>query len=137
MTQLSAPPQASGSSAPATLRLTTAQAITRFLETQWSVRDGIARRLVPGLFAIWGHGNVFSVGQALEELATDLPLYTGKNEQSMVHAAVGFAKATCRLQTLAVSASIGPGSTNGSSRAARISVGTRMPGTNWADDDRV
>jgi 3D-(3,5/4)-trihydroxycyclohexane-1,2-dione acylhydrolase (decyclizing) len=126
VTQLTTAPPAGSTSAPASVRLTTAQAIIRFLEAQWSVRDGVARRAIPGVFGIWGHGNVFSIGQALEEVATDLPLYAGKNEQSMVHAAVGFAKAACRLQALAVSASIGPGSTNMISGAATATV-NRLP----------
>jgi 3D-(3,5/4)-trihydroxycyclohexane-1,2-dione acylhydrolase (decyclizing) len=107
-------------------RLTAAQAIVRFLEAQWSVRDGVTRRLVPGMFGIWGHGNLYGIGQALEEMATATPLYTGKNEQSMVHAAIGFAKASRRLQTLAVSASVGPGSTNMISGAATATV-NRLP----------
>ena len=126
MTELLRARTAGSPSASATVRLTAAQAIVRFLEAQWSVRDGVSRRLVPGVFGIWGHGNVFGLGQALEEVATDLPFYAGKNEQSMVHAAVGFAKATRRLQTLAVTASIGPGSTNLISGAATATV-NRLP----------
>ncbi len=105
-----------------TMRLTTAQALVRFLQVQSSVRDGIARRAIAGVFGIFGHGNVYGIGQALEEVGDELPYYQGKNEQSMVHAAIGFAKASDRLSTLACTSSIGPGATNMTSGAATATV---------------
>src|SRR5207237_10839483 len=95
-----------------TVRLTTAQAIVRYLQVQFSERDGETRRLLPGVLGIFGHGNVHGLGQALDEYGTDLTFFQGRNEQSMVHAAAGFAKATRRRSTLAVTSSIGPGGTN-------------------------
>ena len=91
-----------------TVRLTTAQALVRYLQAQWSERDGDRRRLIPGMWGIFGHGNVIGLGQALEEVGDELTFHQGRNEQSMVHAAAAFAKATRRRQTLACTASIGP-----------------------------
>ena len=81
-----------------TVRLTTAQAIVRYLQAQWSERDGDRRRLIPGMWGIFGHGNVIGLGQALEEVGDELTFHQGRNEQSMVHAAAAFAKATRRRQ---------------------------------------
>jgi len=98
----------------ATVRLTVAQAVVRFLANQYSERDGVEHRLVPGCFGIFGHGNVAGVGQALLEVAEtgELPYHLARNEQGMVHAAVGYSRMRNRLQALACTASIGPGSTN-------------------------
>src|SRR5579875_3640848 len=104
-----------------TVRLTVGQALVRFLAAQHSERDGVQRRLIPGMFGIFGHGNVAGLGQALlqaqvqaeatgapvgashtEPAAGELPYYMARNEQGAVHAAVAFAKTTNRLQTLAV-----------------------------------
>ncbi|HEX6566861.1 MAG TPA: 3D-(3,5/4)-trihydroxycyclohexane-1,2-dione acylhydrolase (decyclizing), partial [Chthoniobacterales bacterium] len=74
------------------------------------------------MFGIFGHGNVAGLGQALEEYGSSLPFYQAKNEQSMVHAAIGFAKAKGRRSTLACTASIGPGSTNMLTGAATATV---------------
>src|SRR5919108_4786877 len=109
-----------------TIRLTTAQAIVRYLQAQHSERDGETRRLIPGIFGIFGHGNVIGLGQALEEHGGGLPFYQGRNEQSMVHAAAAYAKATGRLSTLACTASIGPGSTNMITAAAGATI-NRLP----------
>jgi 3D-(3,5/4)-trihydroxycyclohexane-1,2-dione acylhydrolase (decyclizing) len=109
-----------------TVRLTTAQAIVRYLQVQFSERDGETRRLVPAMFGIFGHGNVHGLGQALDEYGTDLRFLQGHNEQSMVHAAVGFAKATRRRATLACTSSIGPGATNMITGAAEASI-ARLP----------
>src|SRR5512143_1228422 len=95
-----------------TQRLTTAQAIVRYLQAQHSERDGETRRLVPAMFGIFGHGNVAGLGQALEEHGTELTFLQGRNEQSRVHAAAGFARASLRRATLACTSSIGPGATN-------------------------
>jgi len=107
-------------------RLTTGQAIVRYLQAQWSERDGDRRRLIPGVWGIFGHGNVIGLGQALEELGHELTFHQGRNEQSMVHAAAAFAKATRRKQTMACTASIGPGSTNMITAAAGATI-NRLP----------
>ncbi len=109
-----------------TVRLTTAQALVKYLQAQHSERDGDRRRLIPGIFGIFGHGNVIGLGQALEELGEGLPFFQGRNEQSMVHAAAAYAKTTRRRQTLACTASIGPGSTNMVTGAAGATI-NRLP----------
>ncbi len=110
----------------ATVRLTMGQALVRFLSVQYSSRDGGRRRLVPGVFGIFGHGNLSGLGQALVEYGADLPYHHTWNEQSMVHTACGFAKANHRLATLACTASIGPGSTNMITGAATATI-NRLP----------
>jgi 3D-(3,5/4)-trihydroxycyclohexane-1,2-dione acylhydrolase (decyclizing) len=107
------------------VRLTVAQAVVRFLARQYSERDGVRRRLVPGCFGIFGHGNVAGVAQALLQ-EPGLPYYLARNEQAMVHAAAGYARMTNRLQTLACTASIGPGSTNMLTGAALATI-NRLP----------
>ncbi|WP_215455560.1 MULTISPECIES: 3D-(3,5/4)-trihydroxycyclohexane-1,2-dione acylhydrolase (decyclizing) [unclassified Streptomyces] len=97
---------------PATTRLTVAQALVRFLSAQYTERDGERRRLIGATWGIFGHGNVAGLGQALVEYADDMPYLQGRNEQSMVHAAVGYARQSNRLSTHAVTTSIGPGATN-------------------------
>jgi 3D-(3,5/4)-trihydroxycyclohexane-1,2-dione acylhydrolase (decyclizing) len=109
-----------------TVRLTTAQALVRFLQSQYSERDGMRRRLIAGMFGIFGHGNVAGLSQALSEYGTSLPFYRPCNEQAMVHTAIGFAKANQRLATLACTASIGPGSTNMITGAATATI-NRLP----------
>ncbi|WP_277050941.1 3D-(3,5/4)-trihydroxycyclohexane-1,2-dione acylhydrolase (decyclizing) [Ruania albidiflava] len=117
----------------ATTRLTVAQALVRFLAAQHSERDGRRQRLLPAAFGIFGHGNVAGLGQALLQNATKpapeeapLPYYLARNEQAMVHTAVGFARARERLQTLVCTASIGPGSTNMVTGAALATI-DRIP----------
>jgi len=78
------------------------------------------------MWGIFGHGNVAGLGQALEEYGTDLPYLQGRNEQSMVHAATAFAKATERRQALACTSSIGPGATNMVTGAALATI-NRLP----------
>jgi 3D-(3,5/4)-trihydroxycyclohexane-1,2-dione acylhydrolase (decyclizing) len=109
-----------------TERMTVAQAIVRYLQAQHSECDGEIRRLVPAIFGIFGHGNVAGLGQALEEHGSELRYLQGRNEQSMVHAAAGYAKATRRRATLACTASIGPGSTNMVTGAAGATI-NRLP----------
>lgn len=109
-----------------TLSLTMGQALVKFLSVQFSERDGQQQRLIPGVFGIFGHGNVCGFGQALEEYGEDLPYYQPCNEQSMVHTATGFAKATRRRQTLACSSSIGPGASNMMTGAALATI-NRLP----------
>jgi len=114
----------------ATVRLTVAQALVRFLAVQHSERDGVRHNLFAGCFGIFGHGNVAGVGQALLEAElTDpegLPYHLARNEQGMVHAAAGFARMRNRLSTLVCTASIGPGSTNMLTGAALATV-NRLP----------
>ncbi len=112
----------------ATIRATVGQAVVRFLAAQHSERDGVRRRLVPGVWAILGHGNVAGLGQALAELgpALDLPTYRPQNEQAMVHAAAAYAKHANRLATFACTASIGPGSANMLTAAAGATI-NRLP----------
>ncbi len=96
-----------------TVRLTTSQALLRYLTAQHSVRDGERRRLIPGLYGIFGHGNSGGIGQALGALPPgELFFLEGRHEQSMVHAAAAFAKASRRTATLACTSSIGPGALN-------------------------
>lgn len=105
----------------ATVRLTLAQALVRYLTVQFSERDGQSQRLIPRMFGIFGHGNV-GVAEALRGQARDLPYAQVRNEQSMVHAAAGFAKSCQRLATFACTASIGPGSTNMVTGAAGATI---------------
>jgi len=109
-------------------RLTVAQALVKFLANQYSERDGVEQRLIPGTFGIFGHGNVAGVGQALLEVADsgEMPYHLARNEQGMVHAAVGFSRMRNRLQALACTASIGPGSTNMLTGAA-LATTNRIP----------
>jgi 3D-(3,5/4)-trihydroxycyclohexane-1,2-dione acylhydrolase (decyclizing) len=95
-----------------TTRLTVGQALVRFLAAQYTERDGERQRLIGATWGIFGHGNVAGLGQALVEYADDMPYYQGRNEQSMVHAAVGYARQSNRLSAHAVTTSIGPGATN-------------------------
>jgi 3D-(3,5/4)-trihydroxycyclohexane-1,2-dione acylhydrolase (decyclizing) len=115
-----------------TVRSTVAQALVRFLAAQYSERDGIEQRLIPGCFGIFGHGNVAGVAQALLESAqgdgtgSDLPYHLARNEQGMVHSAVGYSRMRNRLQAMACTASIGPGSTNMLTGAA-LATTNRIP----------
>ncbi|MHC5257680.1 3D-(3,5/4)-trihydroxycyclohexane-1,2-dione acylhydrolase (decyclizing) [Streptomyces sp. UC4497] len=113
-----------------TVRLTTAQALVRFLANQYSERDGQEQRLIPGAWGIFGHGNVAGIGQALLQASAtgeaDLPYYLARNEQGMVHAAVAFAKMRDRLSAFACTASTGPGSTNMITGAA-LATTNRIP----------
>ncbi len=119
-----------------TVRLTVAQAVIKFLASQYSERDGVEQRLFAGCFGIFGHGNVAGIGQALlqAELQTlegnpeapDLPYVLVRNEQGAVHAAAAYAKTKNRLQTWAVTSSIGPGATNMITGAA-LATTNRLP----------
>ncbi|MFL1431951.1 MULTISPECIES: 3D-(3,5/4)-trihydroxycyclohexane-1,2-dione acylhydrolase (decyclizing) [unclassified Nocardiopsis] len=113
-----------------TVRLTTAQALVRFLAAQYTERDGERRRLVAGVWGIFGHGNVAGLGQALLQAAAtgeaDLPYHPARNEQAMVHAATAYAKASDRLSVFACTASTGPGSTNMVTGAA-LATTNRLP----------
>lgn len=96
----------------ATERLTVAQAVVRFIAAQYTVADGVKRRFIPAAMGIFGHGNLAGLGQALDQYSDILPFVQGRNEQGLTHAAIGFAKASNRLQTFVVTASIGPGALN-------------------------
>jgi 3D-(3,5/4)-trihydroxycyclohexane-1,2-dione acylhydrolase (decyclizing) len=109
-----------------TVRLTVAQALVSYLSRQYSVADGRRRRLIPAALGIFGHGNVAGLGQALDQLSDALPFIQGRNEQALVHMAAGYAKATRRHATLAVTASIGPGAMNMITGAALATV-NRLP----------
>jgi 3D-(3,5/4)-trihydroxycyclohexane-1,2-dione acylhydrolase (decyclizing) len=124
------PPPAS----PDTVRLTVAQAVVRFLGRQYSERDGQRQKLFAGCLGIFGHGNVAGIGQALLQAELEdagspdpqLPYVLGRNEQAMVHTAVAYARAKDRLQTWAVSSSVGPGATNMVTGAALATI-NRLP----------
>ncbi|MEU7319362.1 3D-(3,5/4)-trihydroxycyclohexane-1,2-dione acylhydrolase (decyclizing) [Streptomyces griseoviridis] len=110
-----------------TRRLTVAQALVRFLSVQYTERDGVRQRLIAGTWGIFGHGNVAGLGQALLEAGEDaMPYHQGRNEQAMVHAAVGYARQLDRLSAQAVTTSIGPGATNLVTGAALATV-NRLP----------
>ena len=109
-----------------TVRLTTAQAIVRFLCAQRTVVDGEELPLVAGVFGIFGHGNVTSLGEALYDARGVLPTYRGQNEQGMALAAIGFAKAMRRRQLMAATTSIGPGAMN-LVTAAAVAHANRLP----------
>jgi 3D-(3,5/4)-trihydroxycyclohexane-1,2-dione acylhydrolase (decyclizing) len=109
-----------------TVRLTMAQALVRFLVSQYVERDGMEQRLFAGAFGIFGHGNVAGVGQALQQYADELTYYQARNEQAMVHAATAYARQKNRLQTLACTSSIGPGATNMVTGAALATI-NRLP----------
>ena len=108
-----------------TLRLTMAQALTRFLSVQYVERDGREHRFFAGVLGIFGHGNVAGIGQALQQ-TPGLAYYPVRNEQSGVHLAAAYAKASNRLRTFACTSSIGPGATNMITGAALATV-NRLP----------
>jgi 3D-(3,5/4)-trihydroxycyclohexane-1,2-dione acylhydrolase (decyclizing) len=109
-----------------TVRLTTAQALVRFLAQQYVERDGMEQRFFAGVIGIFGHGNVAGVGQALQQYAGELTYYQARNEQAMVHTASAYARQKSRLQTLACTTSIGPGATNMITGAALATI-NRLP----------
>src|SRR6478752_9375053 len=118
-----------------TVRLTVAQATIRFLANQYVERDGERHKFFAGCFGIFGHGNVAGLGQALLQDETEaheagrepgLKYVLGRNEQAMVHTAVAYARQKDRLETWAVTASVGPGSTNMLTGAALATI-NRLP----------
>ena len=109
-----------------TLRLTTAQAIIRWLANQWIEIDGQEMRLCGGGFGIFGHGNVTCLGEALHGMRDELPLYRGQNEQSMGFAAAGYAKQWLRQRFMFCTASAGPGTLN-LATAAGLAHANRLP----------
>jgi 3D-(3,5/4)-trihydroxycyclohexane-1,2-dione acylhydrolase (decyclizing) len=109
-----------------TIRLTAAQATVRFLSQQMTEIDGQKARLFAGVFAIFGHGNVAGLGEALQAAQDVLPTYRSHNEQAMALAAVAYAKAMRRRRMMACTTSIGPGATNMVTAAATAHV-NRLP----------
>jgi 3D-(3,5/4)-trihydroxycyclohexane-1,2-dione acylhydrolase (decyclizing) len=109
-----------------TIRLTAAQATVRFLAQQMTEIDGAKVRLFGGIFAIFGHGNVAGMGEALYGVRDVLPTYRAHNEQAMALTAVAYAKAMRRRRMMACTSSIGPGATNMVTAAATASV-NRLP----------
>ncbi|MDE3191218.1 MAG: 3D-(3,5/4)-trihydroxycyclohexane-1,2-dione acylhydrolase (decyclizing) [Acidobacteriota bacterium] len=106
--------------------MTAAQALLRFLAAQVVERDGVRRRFFGGCFGIFGHGNVAGIGQALHERPDLLRFVPARNEQGMVHAAVGYARQLNRLGAWVCTSSIGPGATNMVTGAALATV-NRLP----------
>jgi len=109
-----------------TIRLTMAQALARFMTRQKTEIDGEIVPIFGGVFAIFGHGNVAGLGEALYEVRDELPTYRAHNEQAMAHSAIAFAKASFRRRFMAATSSIGPGATNMVTAAALAHV-NRLP----------
>jgi 3D-(3,5/4)-trihydroxycyclohexane-1,2-dione acylhydrolase (decyclizing) len=118
------------------MKLTTAQALVKFLNQQYIEVDGKEHRLFKGIFTIFGHGNVLGLGQALEEDPGELEVYQGRNEQGMAQAAIGFAKQMHRKQLMACTASVGPGAANMVTAAATATANNipvlLLPGDTFA-----
>jgi len=109
-----------------TLRLTAAQAMAKFLTRQMTVVDGKTVPIFAGMWAIFGHGNVAGLGEALFQVRDELPTYRGQNEQTMAHAAIAYAKGMRRRRMMACTTSIGPGAINMVTAAAVAHV-DRLP----------
>ncbi|WP_257666857.1 3D-(3,5/4)-trihydroxycyclohexane-1,2-dione acylhydrolase (decyclizing) [Parapedobacter tibetensis] len=108
-----------------TIKLTTAQAVIRFLDQQYVERDDVQHKFFAGCFGIFGHGNVGGIGQALFEYP-DFRYFQSRNEQAMVHTAAAYSKMKNRLSTFACTSSIGPGATNMLTAAAGATI-NRLP----------
>ncbi|MEG0669101.1 MAG: 3D-(3,5/4)-trihydroxycyclohexane-1,2-dione acylhydrolase (decyclizing) [Clostridium sp.] len=119
-----------------TIRLTTAQALVKFLNNQYIKFDGKEERFVEGVFTIFGHGNVVGLGQALEENRGELKVFQGRNEQGMAQAAVAFAKQKNRKRICACTSSVGPGAANMVTAAATATANNipvlLLPGDTFA-----
>ena len=111
-------------------RMTVAQALVEFLAHQWTIDGETRERTIPGVFGIFGHGNVAGVGQALKQFSVDepglMPYHQARNEQAMVHEAVGYARMRRRRSTFACASSVGPGATNMLTGAA-LATTNRLP----------
>ncbi len=106
----------------ATVRLTTGQAVINYLAVQHAERDGVEQRFFAGLWGIFGHGNIGGVAQAVQQAGPAFRYHLTRNEQAMVHAAVGYAKLRNRLGAFACLTSIGPGATNMVTGAASATI---------------
>ena len=95
-----------------TIRLTTAQAIVRFLDNQYVSMDGTETKFVEGFFTIFGHGIAVGLGEALDTNPGSLKVFQGRNEQGMCHAAIAFAKQSGRRRIIPCASSVGPGAAN-------------------------
>ncbi|UOF12740.1 3D-(3,5/4)-trihydroxycyclohexane-1,2-dione acylhydrolase (decyclizing) [Lysobacter capsici] len=128
MNATSSPASATASGSGGVVRLTMAQALVRYLAAQYTIDpdSGERVRLFGGVFAIFGHGNVAGLGEALYQHRDALPTYRAHSEQGMANAAIAYAKAHMRRRMMAVTASIGPGSTNLVTSAALAHV-NRLP----------
>ncbi|HEY2401212.1 MAG TPA: thiamine pyrophosphate-binding protein, partial [Steroidobacteraceae bacterium] len=107
-------------------RLTMAQALVKAMSAQWTQFEGRQQRLFAGVWAIFGHGNVAGLGEALQSASESLPTLRAHNEQAMAHAAIAFSKACRRRRVMACTTSIGPGATNLTTAAALAHV-NRLP----------
>lgn len=119
-----------------TVRLTTGEAIVKFLTKQYIYIDGEETQFVEGVMNIFGHGNVLGMGEGLSKYQKDLKIIQGKNEQGMAHTAIGFSKQSLRKRIFAVTSSVGPGSANlvtaaGTAAANHIPV-LFLPGDTFA-----
>jgi 3D-(3,5/4)-trihydroxycyclohexane-1,2-dione acylhydrolase (decyclizing) len=106
-----------------TIRLTAAQAMVKYIAAQ---RNEQGETLIAGCWAIFGHGNVAGLGEALYQVQEDLPTYRGHNEQTMAHTAIAYAKQLGRKRSMMVTSSIGPGATN-MVTAAALAHANRLP----------
>ncbi|KTR08941.1 3D-(3,5/4)-trihydroxycyclohexane-1,2-dione acylhydrolase (decyclizing) [Curtobacterium luteum] len=113
-----------------TRRMTVGQALVEFLANQWTVDGDVRERTIPGIFGIFGHGNVAGLGQAIKQLHVEqpglMPYHQARNEQAMVHEAVGYARMHRRRATFASTASVGPGAAN-MLTAAALATTNRLP----------
>ena len=117
-----------------TVRLTTAQAIVRWMMAQTTILDeGIEAPMFPGIYGIFGHGNVTCLGHALEEVKDEFPTWRGQNEQGMALAAVAYNKAVKARQIMVATSSVGPGATN-MITAAGVASSNRLPLLMFAGD---
>lgn len=114
----------------ATKTMTVSQALIEFLAHQWTVDGDIRERTIPGVFGIFGHGNVAGIGQALKQFNVEqpdlMPYHQARNEQAMVHQSVGYARMHRRRATYASAASVGPGAANMLTGAA-LATSNRLP----------
>src|ERR1044071_10033629 len=109
-----------------TVKLTMSQALARFLTRQMTIIDGRKVPIFAGVWAIFGHGNVAGMGEALYGVKDELPTYRAHNEQAMAHTAIAYAKAMRRRRMMVCTTSIGPGALNMVTAAAVAHV-DRLP----------
>lgn len=119
-----------------TIRITTGEAIIKFLKQQYIAIDGKEQRFVDGIMNIFGHGNVLGLGEAMSKYQDDFKILQGKNEQGMTHVAISYSKQNLRQKIYAVTSSVGPGSANlvtaaGTALANHIPV-LLLPGDTFA-----